>query len=228
MQTLYIIHGWTYTTKYWEKTISLLEKSGLKVEMLHVPGLTDPSDKIFTIEDYVSWAKKSIKKGSIVLGHSNGGRILLNLLKDDPAYLKGIILLNSAGIYEPSKKRDILRFLSKIFSPLKKIPLFRKIIHKLVGASDYDHAPENMKRTLENMLSSDKTLDISPISTPVRILWGEADRVTPLRQGQKLHSLLKNSTFESHPLWEHAPYIKDPSGLAASIESAYNSLKGEN
>ena len=77
--TLYIIHGWTYTVSPWEKTIADLEKKGLKIEMLHVPGLTSPSKKVWTIEEYVKWADRHIPDGSVALGHSNGGRILLNL-----------------------------------------------------------------------------------------------------------------------------------------------------
>ncbi len=41
-KTLYIIHGWTYSSEPWTKTIKLLnDKYHIKVEMLNVPGLTD-------------------------------------------------------------------------------------------------------------------------------------------------------------------------------------------
>ena len=42
---LYIIHGWTYTVAPWEKTLELLEKKNVDVEMLHVPGLTTRSEE---------------------------------------------------------------------------------------------------------------------------------------------------------------------------------------
>lgn len=225
MNTLYIIHGWTYTTDYWNKTLSLLKDSGLEVKMLHVPGLTEPSSQVFTIADYVKWADSNIPDNAIALGHSNGGRILLNLLSKNDKKLRGLILLSSAGIYEPSLKKSLFRKLSKILSPLKKLPLLRKIIHKLLGASDYDHAPENMKRTLENMLKSDQNLHLENISTPVRILWGEKDTVTPTRQGNKLKSALQNSDIRFYKGWNHAPYIDHPEELAKAILVAYNSLK---
>ena len=76
---LYIIHGWTYTVAPWEQTIKLLEKQGFKVEMLHVPGLTTSSRKVWTIAEYVKWADRNLPAGAVALGHSNGGRILLNL-----------------------------------------------------------------------------------------------------------------------------------------------------
>ncbi|MBQ9019848.1 alpha/beta hydrolase [Candidatus Saccharibacteria bacterium] len=225
MRTIYIIHGWTYTVEPWAKTIDILKKNGIIVKMLHVPGLTEPSNKVWTIEEYVSWANQNIPDGAIALGHSNGGRILLNLCSETPNKLKHLILLDAAGVYEPSKKRDLSRKLSKLLSPLKNIKLLRKIVHKLLGASDYDHAPENMKKTLANMLDSDKKLDISKVTTPTTIVWGEADTVTPLRQAQKMHAKIPGSRLITRKTWNHAPYIMDPSGLAKVIFAIMKGIK---
>ena len=217
MKTLYVIHGWTYTVEPWQTTIELLKKRGINIKMLRVPGLTTPSDKVWTIDDYVDWADQNIPNGAIALGHSNGGRILLNLLSKNPNKLRHVILLDAAGVYEESKKRDVARKVSKVMSPLKKVKLLRKVYHKLLGASDYDHAPENMKKTLANMLDSDKKLDMTKISTPATILWGKADTVTPPRQAAVMHRRLKNSEIKFFEDWTHAPYICDPEGLARAI-----------
>ena len=219
MHTLYIIHGWTYTVEPWQATLRLLKEHGVEVKMLNVPGLTTPSDKVWTIDDYAAWADRNIPDGAIALGHSNGGRILLNLLAKKPAKLSRVILLDAAGVYEENKKRDLSRKVSKVMSPLKKVKPLRKVYHKLLGASDYDHAPENMKKTMANMLDSDKHLDLDSITTPATILWGKADTVTPPRQAVKLHSALKNSTLKFYDNWTHAPYIVDPEGLARAIYS---------
>ncbi|MBQ8996935.1 alpha/beta hydrolase [Candidatus Saccharibacteria bacterium] len=215
--TLYLIHGWTYTVEPWAQTLALLEKSGVKVNLLRVPGLTSPSQRAWTIEEYLNWADEQIPDGAIALGHSNGGRILLNLCAERPDKLKHLILLSSAGVYEPSKKRSVLRAISKLASPLKRLPLLRKAYHKLIGASDYSRAPENMKATLAHLLDSDRSLDLSKVSTPASILWGEEDTITPPRQARKLHASLKHSTLEFFPGWNHAPYINHPDELAAAI-----------
>ena len=225
MKTLYIIHGWAYSVEPWEKTLEILKNDGYTIKMLNVPGLTEPSKKVFTIEDYVSWADKNIPDGAVALGHSNGGRILLNLSSKRAAKLRHLILLDSAGVYEESKKRDLLKKVSKLGAPLKKIPLLEKVFHKLIGASDYDRAPENMKKTLSNMLESDKNLDFSKILTQTSILWGENDTVTPPRQGRLLNERLKNSTLKFYKNWTHAPYISDPKGLAHAIEKVMESIK---
>lgn len=217
---LYIIHGWTYTTAPWTRTISLLEKKGIKVEMLHVPGLTSPSKKVWTIDDYVKWADRNIPKGSVALGHSNGGRILLNLCSQKPDKLKHLILLDAAGIYEISNKRDIVRTISKRMSFLKHIPGLTRIWHKLTGSTDYARAPENMKRTLSNMLESDRNLDLSQVLVSTSILWGAADTVTPPRQAEMMHMRIVNSTLEIFPDWTHAPYLSHPVELAKAIYGA--------
>lgn len=218
---LYIIHGWTYTVAPWEHTIALLEKQGLVVEMLNVPGLTTSSKKVWTIDDYKDWADRNIPDGSVALGHSNGGRILLNLCSEKPDKLKHLILLDSAGVYETSNKRDVARSLSKRLGFLKKVPGLTRVWHKLTGASDYARAPENMKKTLTNMLDSDKSLNLAKVTVPTSILWGANDTVTPPHQAEIIHQSIKDSTLEIYPGWTHAPYISHPDQLAKAILQAY-------
>lgn len=219
---LYIIHGWTYTVAPWVRTIALLEKKGIKVEMLHVPGLTASSKKVWTIEDYVKWANRNIPDGAVALGHSNGGRILLNLCVENPDKLKHLILLDAAGVYEASGKRDFARTISKKLGFLKNIPGVAKVWHKVTGASDYARAPENMKHTLSNMLDSDKNLDMTKVTVPTSILWGAEDKVTPPHQAEIMHERIANSSLKIYPKWSHAPYLSHPDDLAEAIYRAYN------
>lgn len=226
MKKLYVIHGWTYTVEPWARTIEILKNEyQIELEMLNVPGLTTGSKKIWTIEEYKDWADRNIPKDAIALGHSNGGRILLNLCSEKPDKLKHLILLDAAGVYEKSVKREVSRKLSKLFAPLKKSALLRKIFHKLVGASDYDRAPENMKKTLANMLDSDKKLDITKVKTPTTILWGEKDKVTPLRLAKKMHERIEGSELLTYKNWTHAPYISDPVGLARAINKVMEGIE---
>ncbi|MBQ9020363.1 alpha/beta hydrolase [Candidatus Saccharibacteria bacterium] len=217
---LYIIHGWTYTVAPWAKTIEALKKYNINTEMLHVPGLTTDSRKVWTIAEYAKWADNNIPDGAIALGHSNGGRILLNLLSETPDKLKHLILLDSAGVYEKSTKRDVLRKVSKVAAPLKKVPGLRKAYHKVTRSTDYAKAPENMKKTLSNMLDSDKKLKIENVTTPTSILWGKADNVTPPRQAEVIYDKLPHSTLKFYDNWTHAPYISHPAELARAIAQA--------
>lgn len=221
---IYIIHGWTYTIEPWTSVVSLLKSRGIVVHQLRVPGLTSPSDKVWDVADYVEWLHGELKgvDNPVVLGHSNGGRILLHYLKKYPGSIKTLILLNAAGINvdneRTSFKRSFFQTAAAIFRPLKKIPFLRKVIYRLIGGSDYDRAPENMKKTLSNMLKSDATLTISDIPTETVVLWGEDDRITPLSQGKKMATELPHAMFHQFSGWDHAPYITHPNQLAKVIE----------
>lgn len=225
MADLYIIHGWTYTVEPWQKTLEILKKNGINVKMLNVPGLTKESKKEFTIYDYMKWADQEIPNGAIALGHSNGGRILLNLCAAKPEKLKYLILLDSAGIYEPSIKKKIVSGLAKIGKPLKKIPLVDKVFHRITGSTDYSKAPANMKVTLANMLKSDKTLDLTKVKTKTFILWGKKDSTTPPRQATAMYEKLPNAELKFYANWTHAPYISNPEELARALTALIRKLK---
>ncbi len=222
---LYIVHGWSYTVEPWRTTLALLKKAGLSVKILNVPGLTEPSKKVFTIIDYMKWVNAEIPDGAIALGHSNGGRILLNLCAKKPDKLKYLILLDSAGIYEPSAKKKIVASLAKIGKPFKKIPLVDKAFHRVTGTTDYSHAPENMKKTLSNMLESDKDLKLTDVTTKTYILWGKKDTVTPPRQATKMYETLPNAELKFYAKWTHAPYISNPEELAKALITLVERMK---
>lgn len=225
MADLYIIHGWTYTVEPWKNTLAMLRDNGISVKMLHVPGLTEKSDEVFSIEDYVEWADKNIPDGAIALGHSNGGRILLNLCAKNPEKLKYLILLDAAGIYEPSAKKKIVEKVAKIGKPLKKVPIIDKAFHKITGSTDYSRAPENMKQTLANMLASDKDLDFSKVQTKTFILWGKKDTTTPPRQATAMYEKLPNAELKFYANWTHAPYISSPDELARALTALIKRIK---
>jgi pimeloyl-ACP methyl ester carboxylesterase len=203
----------------------MLLKAGLNVKMLHVPGLTEPSKKEYTIEDYVKWADREIPDGAIALGHSNGGRILLNLCSQKPEKLKYLILLDAAGVYEPSARKRFVERMAKIGKPLKKIPIVDKAFHKITGSTDYSRAPENMKVTLANMLESDKNLDFSKVTTKTFILWGKKDTTTPPRQATAMYEKLPNAELKFYAKWTHAPYISNPDELAKAIATLLTRIK---
>ncbi|MBR3246553.1 alpha/beta hydrolase [Candidatus Saccharibacteria bacterium] len=225
MADLYIVHGWTYTVEPWKSTVEMLRKKDFSIKMLHVPGLTEPSKKEYTIDDYVKWADSEIPDGAIALGHSNGGRILLNLCAKKPEKLKYLILLDSAGIYEPSMRKQLVEKVAKIGKPLKKIAVVDKAFHRLTGSTDYSRAPENMKKTLANMLESDKNLDLGKVEVKTFILWGKKDTTTPPRQATAMYEKLPNAELKFYANWTHAPYISDPEGLARALSTLLERMK---
>ena len=223
IKKIYIIHGWTYSIKPWTPVVSILKSRGYKIVQLKVPGLTTKSTNVFTIKDYVNWLNGEIgnEDKPIVIGHSNGGRIALNYLNKYPASFSKLILIGSAGVFDDkpkiSLKRRIFKILSHTFHPLAQFPLVRKVVYKILGVKDYNLAPTNMKKTLSNILESDKELKIQYRDVPTFLIWGEKDQDTPLSHGKEMQNKIKGSKLIIQKEWGHAPYITHPYELANTL-----------
>jgi pimeloyl-ACP methyl ester carboxylesterase len=230
MNQIFVIHGWTYSLDKWTDINKVLEKRGVKVNLLRVPGLTEPSDKVWDIEGYIKWLDGKLQGVTkpVVVGHSNGGRIALAYSQKYPNKLGKLILIDSAGVahndFIPRTKLKILRVISKIGKVFSYIPMVKKVFYKLIGAQDYLNAPPNMKKTMGNMLRADQTINLSSITVPTTIIWGKQDAITPLKDGLKIESSVKGSKLFVIDDARHGPFINHPDEVADII---VNTLKGD-
>lgn len=225
MQKIYVIHGWSYTIDKWSDITSELKKRKIEIIMLKVPGLTTPSDEVWTINSYTDWVYKqleTIKKPITLMGHSNGGRISLNFVQKYPDIVNNLILIDSAGVYDDrlltQLKRSVLKILAKTGKLITQSPRIRKLFYKAIRGYDYEQAPENMRKTMANLLASDRQLDISRVNIPTHLIWGTDDTVTPPSDGQKINDRIKGSTIKWIKGARHSPFITNPSQVADIIE----------
>jgi len=220
---IYILHGWSYSKDKWLPFLSLLKSRGLNPYLLSIPGLTSKIDKPWRIEDYNEWLFKQIvnKEKIILIGHSNGGRIALNFAIKYGKRIKKLILIDSAGIYHSDiltriKKAGFL-LLAKAGKKIFPSKTAQKILYHLAGTKDYLLANQNTKKTMINLLESDKFLNPNKISVPTIIIWGENDKITPLSDGKLLNKLIKNSRFLIIPEARHSPQFTHPEKVADII-----------
>ena len=223
MQKIFIIHGWTYTLDAWKECEGELRARGLDSVFLKVPGLTSPSLEVWNLDKYVAWLEGQLagETDIILAGHSNGGRIAIAYAAKNPPALKKLILIDAAGIVhnEPllRAKRKIFGAISKIGKPLSRIPLLDKVYHKLIGANDYGRAPENMKETMKNLILVDLLPNLSKISVPTMILWGEDDKATPVSDAILMEEHIPNAELFIIPVTGHSPHKTHPAVVAENI-----------
>ncbi|MEK7572990.1 MAG: alpha/beta hydrolase [Patescibacteria group bacterium] len=225
---VYILHGWSYSLDKWQPFVSQLKNKKLNPVLLKIPGLTEKINKPWTIEDYINWLNEKIEKEDkvILLGHSNGGRIAMNFALAHPAKVKKLILIDSAGIYHDEIaikiKRKAFGTIAKLGRKILKNDFGKKLLYSLARETDYKDADENMKKTMVNLLSSDKILKAENISTPTVILWGEKDRITPVSDAKLLESKIVNSKLLIVTGARHAPQFTHPKEVVDIIIKQYN------
>jgi len=222
--TIYALHGWAYSVDKWQDFQRELQDRGIELKILKIPGLTAELKGVWDIDDYLSWLARELPEEPVVLlGHSNGGRLALNFAWVYPDRVSKLILLDSAGVHHGGLhklKRDIFKQVAKAGKKLTKSPQARKALYKLARVSDYNRAPENMKKVMENMLSSDKDLRFEEIKTPTHIIWGGSDKVTPLTDGAIMQERLPHSTLRIVEEGRHSPHFTHASEVADLINLA--------
>lgn len=225
MKKIYILHGWTYSTDAWNECCSALKARGFECVMLNVPGLSESSEKVWTLEEYVFWLHEKLQGQSdiILLGHSNGGRIVSAYAAQYPDTLKYLILEDSAGIVHNEwplrMKRKIFGTIAKIGKKFITSQKARKVFYKIIGAHDYERAPENMRKTMSHLISRDLRDIFASIKTPTLIIWGRKDQATPLSDAFVIHNLMNHSKLVIIKDAAHSPHKTHSERVAKEIEA---------
>jgi len=67
---------------------------------------------------------------------------------------------------------------------------------------------------------SDETSSYASLTMPVTLIWGRADTITPLTQGEHLQSLIPNAKLVIIPRAGHGPQIEEPELFASALRDA--------
>lgn len=221
MKKIYILHGWTYSIEKWEPFLTLLKKNNIDPVLLKIPGLTAPLEEVWTVDDYVTWLKKNLEKEKgkvILLGHSNGGRIIIAFAAKYPEKVDRLFLLDSAGIYHNElpirMKRLLFGFLSKAGKSVTNSLKLRKAFYKFVREQDYEKANPILRQTMRNLITNNISPVLSKIKTPTTIIWGAGDKVTPVSDGKIMQKEIAGATLHVIKDARHSPqftHIKEVS-----------------
>ena len=210
LKKIYILHGWAYSTEKWNDFTRLLNYRGLSSVILNIPGLTEETDKVWALPDYVEWLKKKTAGEQVTLiGHSNGGRIALAFGLKYPELTRQLVLIDSAGIrpngFVIRAKRFVFKTLAKFGKKINSSEKLRSMIYKLARERDYPDATPQMRETMANLISVDLKPELAKINTPTLIIWGEKDKSTPLADGIIMNKNIKGSKLHIIKGARHSP-----------------------
>lgn len=226
MKKIYIVHGWAYNTDKWQQIMKYLrDEKSIDSVMLHVPGLTSPSQDVWNLDKYVEWLHGEIAKASspvVLIGHSNGGRISMAFAIKYPKFVRQLILIDSAGVYhnEPKLrfKKAVFGNAAKLGKKLTKSAKLRKLLYRSARAHDYEQAPPNMQQTMVNLSNDDKGLAPENITVPTQLIWGARDKLTPLGDGKLLAAKIAGAQLHVIDDARHAPFYTHPNQVGDIID----------
>ncbi len=227
---LLILHGWGSNSGRWQKVTEILEKRGLEVMVLDLPGfgITPSPDKPWTRDDYLDWIFQKIKEKNWskfnLLGHSFGGGLSVKIAVNFPERIDNLILCAPAIIKRKRLKTYLFylmaQFGRQVFSlpGLRKLyPQARRLIYFLSGTRDYYVADGVMKEVMENLGNEDLKELLEKIKKPTLIIWGKKDDVLPPEDAYRIQEKIENSEVKIIPQAKHSPHREMPQELAKHI-----------
>ncbi len=192
----------------------------------------------WNIDDYVSFIIKFIKKQKIrkldLIGHSNGGRIIIKLVnrKQEDFEVNKIILIGSAGICHKQTINQSIKI--RMFKCCKKILEFKPInfifpnlvleLKNNMGSEDYRNASPIMKETLVKLIHEDVREFLPNIDVPTLLIWGEEDTATPISDAEIMKELIRDSRIVKIKNCSHYVFLEKPIYVNKII---YTFLNGE-
>ncbi|MDP4152741.1 MAG: alpha/beta hydrolase [Bacillota bacterium] len=218
-----ILHGWGASIATVMPIVNLL-KADFHVIAPDLPGfgLTAEPSFPFSVKDYADTVSGFLDaldiKTPILIGHSNGGRIILYLTANYDIKPRKIILVDSAGIKAPpSAKKSVRSTAFKFTKSVLTVPLWKSKTEKLLekarvhfGSEDYKNASPLMRKTMVKLLSEDLTPILPKIKTPTLLIWGECDTATPIRDAKIMESAISNSGLVVLKGAGHFSYLEQP------------------
>jgi pimeloyl-ACP methyl ester carboxylesterase len=126
----------------------------------------------------------------VPIGHSHGGRIILNWLSRPvrPVEARKCILCAAAGI----KPRRGAGYYLKVYSYktakllLKPFPALLSKMRESAGSADYRAASPVMRNTLTRVVNEDYSGRLANIRAETLLIWGDADTATPPSDGRTM------------------------------------------
>ena len=185
------LHGWGANKEIMKKAFGAYFKDFRHV-YVDMPGFGASSmHGALATKDYAKIMKSFLDElganPKIIFGHSFGGKVATLL---NPEYLA---LLSSAGIV--AKKPLWVRFKIALFKFLKLFGL--GFLYKFFATKDVKGMSKTMYETLNNVVDEDFSSKFADFGGKAFIFWGEEDKATPLKSGERVSRLIKNSEFHA-------------------------------
>ena len=236
--SLTLIHGVGGTAQDFKEIIPLLSVDyQLLLPDLPNFGQSKSSVNIYSPKDYanalIEVLPSLVSKENIIIGHSMGGNISLQIALAKPLLAKKLVLIDAAGFLNKFSysKHITSNYVSDKFSFAQSyLPKLKSIIDNinqyipdpssvLLSEQGREHLLKNNENTIAALavINEDLTSIIRKKSPPTLILWGEKDGVMPVQVSAMLSYLLNTQNVHIFNEAGHSPQKQFPKQVTNEI-----------
>ena len=189
--------------------------------------------------DFISWLRAfldalGLKKVDLA-GHSLGGAIALRFTLEHPERVERIVLVGAIG-FGASLVGVLAAGLFMVPSNPVTRPILRRMLSSRPGlipsvprgkkrkpSFDRGMAMRIMRATGWNGLPSFRREELSRISQPVLLLWGEKDAIVPLSIAKRLMGNLRRAQLKTVSGGGHMPFLENPTEFTEKLSEFLDS-----
>lgn len=224
---LILLHGLMGGLSNFDKTVNFFADKGYKVfvPVLPIYDLPVLNTNLTTIAKYVAkFIEEKTTEPATIVGNSMGGHIGLILTLARPELVKNLVLTGSSGLYErtfgdsfprKSDKEYIRKKTEEVFyDPIVATEelvdeVFSVVNDRMKGIKTVMLARSAIKHNMMN--------DLPKIKTPVCLIWGKQDNVTPPEVAVDMNKFLPSSSLYWIENCGHAAMMEKPDEFNAIL-----------
>ncbi len=203
--------------------IPILPLYDLPLEESTVGGFVD------YVERFVAWKKYD---KVIVMGNSLGGHIALIYALRNPEKIKGVVLTGSSGLFESAMgdsypKRGDYEYIKKKAELTFHNPAFatKELVDELFDIVNDRNKVLRVLTTAKSAIRQNLAEEVSKISAPTLLVWGNNDTITPPFVGEEFHKLIPNSKLLFIDECGHAPMMEQPEEFNRYLSEFLDEIK---
>lgn len=174
-----------------------------------------------TVGGYVNYVERFVAYKNynkvIVLGNSLGGHIALIYALANPDKIKGVVLTGSSGLFESAMgdsypKRGDYDYIKKKAELTFYDPKFasKELVDELFDIVNDRNKVIRVLATAKSAIRQNLAEEVSKITAPTLLIWGNNDTITPPFVGEEFHKLIPNSQLFFIDKCGHAPMMEQP------------------
>lgn len=235
-ETIVLLHGYCSSSYTWNHCLEMLSEVGYRVIAPDLKGFgfsEKPFDNRYRVEDQSDLIvglldSLNIERATFV-GNSYGGAVSMATAIRHPQRVERLVLLNAAHdktAFPPVPEQYVYQ-LSRLLSPvlMGSQRVVRAVMSKMYhnksvitdGHVDAYLRPLSSAACQAAALATFRQWDMRileqgmhTIEHPTLVVWGEQDRLLPVRNGAKIHLMIQGSEFLVIPECGHAPQEERP------------------
>ncbi len=233
-----LLHGWLANLETMRPIANNLCQN-FKVYLVDIVGFgkSDLPEHPLNTDDFGNFLKDFTEaleiENPILIGHSNGGRTIINAVGRGLINPKKVVLIDSAGI-KPKRKLGYYlkvcfyktgKFILNLLPNTKRMKEFKEKLRNNVGSSDYKASANVLKETLKLIVNEDQSHLLPNIKVPTLLFWGSLDTATPISDGRKMEKLIPDAGLIEYAGATHFSYLENINNCNAVLNEFFKNDK---